>query len=269
MHSTRMRLRTEGTLFALVLTAVLLGPRPGAAQVRVLVVDSLSGLPVPGASVQLLDPEGLILTGALSSQSGYAVLQNQDLGSTIRVRAFGYETWTGPMTDRPIARLVPDALRVDSLVVEVDSRSGLSQYRRRSQEFTGIFMDPAEVYLKSKYGVIEVFRFLREEGVRLFPTGSTRELRPREHNSPGGSLQGIRSNLGSGCLNVRLNNRPVRRPRWDRYPLDGLLPKDIMAVEIYRHFGEVPPELRANAGIGITPCGLIVIWTTEAWSGGS
>ena len=34
---------------------------------------------------------------------------------------------------------------------------------------------------------------------------------------------------------------------------------------VYRYFGEVPPELRHQAGIEDTPCGLVVIWTTVAW----
>jgi hypothetical protein len=42
---------------------------------------------------------------------------------------------------------------------------------------------------------------------------------------------------------------------------------DPFDVEIYRHFGEVPERLRKDAfpPSAMVPCGLVVIWTGEAW----
>jgi hypothetical protein len=50
--------------------------------------------------------------------------------------------------------------------------------------------------------------------------------------------------------------------------MESLLPQDLMAVEIYRYFGEVPEGLRHNAAVGGKLCGLIVIWTREGWGPG-
>ncbi len=77
----------------------------------------------------------------------------------------------------------------------------------------------------------------------------------------------IVTSLGTGCVRYRINNLRVRDASWNEWPLGSLLPQDVMAVEVYRYFGEVPEHMRKDAypPEAILPCGLVVIWTKEAW----
>ncbi|NQU44824.1 hypothetical protein HQ520_16160 [bacterium] len=209
------------------------------------------------ALVQTLDSASVVLTGGLSDIEGSVRLARGESARSLRVEAMGYavavEALSGPDVT---VRLATQPLEVAGLIVEVESRSGLSQFSRRREAGRGLFLDPFDVHLKSKYGVREVFRDLDK-------------VRRTDWSSRGPRIV---SGLGRGCFSYRLNNLPVRvewgRNPWETYPLDGVLPGDLMAVEIYRYFGEVPEELQHNAGIGGDMCGLIVIWTREGWGGG-
>jgi hypothetical protein len=68
-----------------------------------------------------------------------------------------------------------------------------------------------------------------------------------------GPVPNVRTYLGTGCLSYMIDGRVYRRPSWSSgsiwldYPFDTLFGRDLVAVEIYRHISEVPPEIRNAA----------------------
>ncbi len=239
---------------ALLLALFAVSPLSMKAQAIVVrAVDDVSGLPIPQALVILLDATGAEL-GRRTSDIDGVVRWSGVRAAVVRVVAVGYAPLEMPPTETEvIARLEVRPIELEGLVGRVDGTSGASQFSRRRSLGRGIFLDPVDVALKSRYGVREVFRDV--EGVR------------RTEWSGGGPK--IVSSLGGGCFGYRLNDLPVRvdsgRNAWETYPLDGILPNDLVAVEVYRYFGEVPEDLRHNAAIGGGLCGLIVLWTREGW----
>lgn len=236
----------------------LLIPFGGSAQVVVRVIDDYSDLPIPEALVQLLDADGNVLDGVQTGADGVARVGRGEEGSMIRVQSLGFRSVDVPATDSvAVVRLAALPLELEGLNAEVEGRSGISQFSRRRARGAGIFLDPADVKLTARHDVRDVFRDLDK-------------VRRTNWSFRGPKIV---SGLGSGCFNYRLNNLPVRPGSggnpWDAWPLETLRPRDVMAVEVYRYFGEVSEELRHNGAVGGGLCGLIVIWTREAWWDGS
>lgn len=232
--------------------------RPASGQITVRVTDSRSGNPVPLAAVQSMTEGGNVFQTQSTNTDGVARLVSAPAVRFVKVMALGYATVVVEFDGAPDleVRLQPRALEIDSLTVVVERSGpipGRLEFSRRREDHSGIFLDPFDVGLKSKYGVVEVFREL--EGIRRTGWSGSRMM-PR-----------IVSNLGAGCLLYRINNRRVKNANWNSWPLSSLLPQDVMAIEIYRYFGEVPPELRKDAWPpdALHPCGLVLIWTTGAW----
>ena len=231
---------------------------PASAQITVRVMDSISGNPVPLAAVQSLTEGENVLETQSTSIDGVARLMSTSAVHSVKVMALGYVTVVVELdgsSDLEVS-LRPQALELDSLTIEVERSGpipGRLEFSRRRRDNSGIFLDPFDVGIKSRYGVVELFREL--EGIRRTRWGGSR------------IMPTIVSNLGRGCLLYRLNNLRVKNANWNRWPLSSLLPQDVMAVEIYRYFGEVPQELQKDAWPpnAMSPCGLVLIWTKEAW----
>ena len=256
-------MRKTGTLqwhsvwLTVVVAIVAAFPSSASSQLRVRVIDASSRNPVPLAAVQTTSVAGQVLETRSTSLDGVAILSALPDAHAVRVNALGYADAVieiDGVTELDVL-LEPVPIRIDSLAVIVESTRSLPgrlQFTQRRSDHRGIFLDPFDVGIKSKYGVVEVFREL--EGIRRVGWGGSR-IMPR-----------IVSNLGSGCFNYRINNQRVRNGSWNQWPLSSLLPKDVMAVEIYRYMGEVPQELLRDASPPTgRSCGLILIWTKEAW----
>jgi hypothetical protein len=243
--------------------AVCLTSGAVGAQIVVHVTDAPTGNPLPLAAVQSLDAGGRVLETQSSGNDGRVTLQNFPDIRIVRVTALGYVTGTAEIRGnrsygaRTVSvPLTPDAFELDSVTVEVEGGvvlPGRLQFTQRRDAQSGIFLDPFDVGLKSKYGVVHVFAEL--DGVRRVRWGGAK-LMPT-----------IVTSLGTGCVRYRLNNLRVRNSSWNAWPLGSLLPQDVMAVEVYRYFGEVPEHMRKDAypPEATHPCGLVVIWTKEAW----
>jgi hypothetical protein len=248
---------TSLTLEALVFLLALILPLNGEAQMTVRVVDQRSGFPIPLASVVFSGADGRALVNRLTNDDGITRVEDV-LGAThLTIEALGYQAVSIALpSDRDVRiRLHAAPIDLDSLRVTVrSSNNGRTQFSLRRQQGDGIFLDPLDVSQKIKHRVSDIFYEM--PGVRR--SFSTSDGEPK-----------LIPSLGRGCLNFRVDNQPVRlrtgQTPWANWPLSSVLPSDVMAVEVYRFFGEVPLELRHEAAIGGGPCGLVVIWTKVGW----
>jgi len=241
----------------LLLGALCLSFIPASAQIVVRVIDAPSGNPLPLATVQSVDANGRVIETQSTDNTGTVRLGDVAAVRGVKVTALAYATQE--LDIQPTRaygarifeiKLIPTAFELEGLTVDVDATTqlpGRLPFTDRRASRTGIFLDPFDVGIKSKYGVVQVFTQL--EGIRRTNFGGPRQMPT------------IVTNMGTGCVKYRLNNSRVRDPSWNRWPLSGLLPQDVMAVEIYRHFGEVPAHMQKDAwppGANQL-CGLVVI----------
>lgn len=275
-----MRARCSGR-FPIAL-AILLGAPLGAqapaadtldqAIVGVLVDDS-DNRPIATATVTLLrGPDRL--ASATTDADGRFVLPVPLPGFyRLEARRLGYaltesqlvEVETG-LTLTVEFRILPDAILMAPLLVTARSDQGRSIFERRRREWgRGVFMTPAMVdSINPRNHPAEVFRG-RDD---MFLSWATAPVASGHHSL----IPRMRTFKGWGCLEYMVDKVPVRRrpldpaPLWATYPLDGLRPDDIVAVELYRYAGEAPPELRRFATRRDTAmCGLVVFWTRAGW----
>lgn len=244
-------LRRTVRCFSLVVGFLAMRTPPAQAQTVVQVIDGRSGNPVPQALIQ----SDSLSRGYLTDIAGRTVLPIR--AGDVTISALSYRTTTVSLngTVQLEVRLEPVGLELDSLVVDIDQAStGRAIFSERRARGQGIFLDPGIVQLKIKHRVSDLFYDL--EGVRGQLSPASGERIPV-------------STLGTGCFAYLLNSKRVPtdgvRDPWRAWPLSSLTPEDIMAVEIYRYIGEVPPELRRFAEVDLKLCGLIVIWAREAW----
>lgn len=237
------------------LLSLWVGPFGLAAQVELRVTEEESGLPIAFPTVSVLGQDGQEIASLLGDAQGLVVLPIT--GQTAVVGALGFLEARVDLPDSGTVAVVLQArpIELDGLTAAVEGR-GRSAFSERRARGAGLFLDPADVQLKVKYHVTDAFRDL--PGVR------------RSMGSSG--LPELVSSLGPGCFMYRLDNTPLKGMEdlggraWRVFPLSMVTTENVMAIEVYRYFGEVPPELRHQAsGGGGRLCGLIIIWTTVAW----
>ncbi len=226
-------------------------------ELRIRVVDAISRLAVAFPQVEALG-RGEDVRGAwVASAGGVLDVTLPDGTQAIRVTALGFapRVILPPEGSEVEIALDTRPIPLDSLVVEA-AANGRAEFSARRERGSGVFLDPVDIQTKIKYRVTDAFYDV-----------------PRVRMSFAESRNGfpnLRSQLGAGCFVYRLDNRVLRdlpegSAAWDAWPLSMVTTENVMAMEIYRYFGEVPPELRHQAGIKDAPCGLVVIWTTVAW----
>lgn len=243
-------------LFAFAVGA--LAPTTLSAQVELRVVEDRSGLAIAFPLVRMLDATGVEVGQVVGTATGIVELEAPAVATTLAIEALSFISRrievpdsVGPTT----VRLEPIPIPLDSILVDGRQRTGRSEFSTRRAAGSGLFLDPADVQLKVEYHMTDAFRDL--PGVRRSIVGAS-------------GLPRLISSLGSGCFAVRLDNIPLRTSAdsggvWDEWPLNLVTTENVMAMEVYRYFGEVPPELRHQATVGDRMCGLIIIWTTVAW----
>ena len=248
-----------GVVPCLFVPALAVSARDCHAQIRVHVEDRTSGLPLPEAAVRVISADSSVIAVGLTGAHGQVILPDSTQAATwVRAEALGYEASTVAVLGNGSVKIRLTAVPIDldslQVIVSGEQRSGRSQFAERLSTARGIFLDPVDVALKIRHRVTDVFYDI--PGIRRSFTTSDGEPR-------------LIPSMGRGCLNFRLNNVPVRgragQTTWSTWPLSSVFPSDVMAVEIYRYFGEVPLELRHDAAIGGGPCGLVIIWTKVGW----
>jgi hypothetical protein len=242
-------------LFASVATA-------GAQSVRVTVTDGGSGAPVAGAMVRVESDSGTLVRAGFSDERGTITLALRDPGRyAVTATRGGYLPSTQPLlfeaegNARVTLAMRPSPLTLDTLrVIAPPTRAemGSQTFDRRKANGRGIYLDSAYIAQRSARHAAELLESV--PGIDVLPVhGRTGWRRPV-------------SRMGGRCLNYLVNGLPYYGG-WPRFSTleETLRRNSVVAVEVYRVFDEVPPELQRYAR---TPraCGLIVYWTADGWT---
>lgn len=243
-------------------------------------------LPLSGASVQLLDARGDELDRIVVSNSAGTFAMRVEPGRyTLRIRRIGFNPLVTPVISLAANEVFEATYRVSPVAVRLATqritekrnlewgRDGFA--RRKALNLGGLFLARSELADRDPTIFATMMRGL--EGINV--DGASR----------------ITSTEGWRCVYFMVNKIPVSSvpfgvPGSTMYPtLEDLVPTghDVMAIEVYREFKEVPPELRldawpgSNAGVNTErarpnvgvggrsssdkPCGLVSVWTRAAW----
>jgi hypothetical protein len=239
------------------LVCALLAASPAAAQaVRVSVVDAATGAPVPEALVRVEAGDGSLAGATFTGEDGAATVRLRE-GGGYRVVAErgGYERTAQtlavgpggtvdvrlPMAQRPFA--------IDTVQVIARSRNetGQEAFERRRRMNDGVFLDSAYLAQRRTPSLTD---FL--VGVPGFTTWAGRNGRQ------------VRPDRGWRCMVTLLDGDPP--PVGEERRLERMIfTRDVIAMEVYREYAEVPPEFREHARRGIYPCGVLLYWTRVGW----
>jgi hypothetical protein len=285
----------SSALFA-VLLAMLTATPASAQAIRGHLIDDSNQVPVGGAIITVLIGEVRGIQ-TLTGDDGSFVIALDAWGTyQLEAMRIGYKTTTSQpfLVERSDTltvdfRILPDAVLLSPLLVTARSNRGRDTFYRRMENWDrGIFITPAMVDSIQPRHPAEV---LRKQPKIWLSWGWGRD--PWSGHS--GPVPNIRTFMGmTGCVSYMIDGRPVRRPRfaqgpmWLDWPLSTLTGEEIVAVEVYRHIGEVPDEIRNAADEvfngqtapdvpSITggkrvqqdflseTCGIINFWTRVGW----
>ncbi|HST61292.1 MAG TPA: carboxypeptidase-like regulatory domain-containing protein [Longimicrobium sp.] len=245
------------TAFRLLLLAacVMLAASPASAQrLRVTLTDAETGRPVAGAMVRVQDVSGTVVAGAFTNGDGVVRVRITVAGPhTVHAAPTGYVAASQPVAvgaegEAVLAlAMAPKPFGLDTLVVvrAVGPERGGEAFARRQSNGRGVFLDSAYVASKNVpfvsdllYGVPDVY--LQARGHYFHP----------------------RSQRSWGCMVQLVDGLPYYGawPAFERNLFRALRIDRVVAVEVYREFDEVPPELQPYAW-GERRCGLILYWT--------
>lgn len=278
MHSVRLLLAT--------IAFTLAGASPLSAQMihgRLLQEGTLS--PLAGASVQLLDGQGNELNRLVTTNTAGTFAMRVEPGRyTLRIRRIGFQPLVTPAISLAANEVFEGTYRISPVTIRLATERitakrnlewGRDSFARRKALGQGIFLGRSDLSEKDQRDFASLLHGV--DGVRVEGYGK------------------IVSTEGWRCLYFMVNKVPVSSvpggvPGSTTYPtLEDLVPTghDVMAIEVYREFKEVPPEFKLDAwpgSAGMTaprarpstgiqvgrqqqdaPCGLISVWTRAAW----
>jgi hypothetical protein len=203
---------------------------------------------------------------------------------TLRIRRIGFSPLVTPVIRleadevfEATYRISPVAVRLatERITAKRNLELGRDGFERRKALGQGVFLARSELNDKEQRDFASLLQGVG--GIRVEGLGK------------------ITSTEGWRCLYFMVNKVPVSSvpggiPGQTTYPtLEDLVPTghDVMGIEVYREFKEVPvefkldawpnsagkadPRARPNRGISVgrqqqdTPCGLVSVWTRAAW----
>ena len=276
-----------GLLVALLLTAPVASV--SAQTVHGTLVDEDSQEGVEGATVLLLGAAEDTLHSTLTDSLGHFTVAIPGVGAYfLEASRIGYGTTrsqsfnvTSPDTTTVTFFVSTQAILLDPIVVGIPTVIGSEVFQTRLTAGDGIFFTPEMVdSLRPVRHVGELFEHTDDEVFLTWGFG-------RREDGGYGPIPRIRSYRGaSGCLSYIVDRTPVPDPffagvssPWGVAPLSELTPEDLVAVEIYRGWFEVPSDyedqILANT-LGTRrklrdmrkgECGIVVLWTERGWNG--
>ena len=273
-------------LASIVAFAIAGAATPLSAQIihgRLLQEGTLA--PLTGASVQLLDASGNELNRLVTTNEAGTFAMRVDPGRyTLRIRRIGFSPLVTPVINLAENEVFEGTYRISPVAVRLATERitakrslewGRDGFARRKALGQGIFLGRSDLNEKDQRDFASLLTGV--DGIRVEGFGK------------------VTSTEGWRCLYFMVNKVPVSSvpgavPGSSTYPtLEDLVPTghEVMAIEVYREFKEVPPELKLDAwpgsagvaapravpnrGIQVgrrqqdTPCGLISVWTRAAW----
>lgn len=246
------------------LLILLLAVTPAAAQtVRVTVADAASGAPVEGAMVRIEDAEGELAQAGFTDRRGEVRLRLDDPGpysvSASRAgytpAAQGVAVARGGETGAAL-RLVARPFVLDTVTVMGAAKGevGRQTFLRRQATGNGVYLDSS--YVARRRATYPGDLLYSIPGIEVTVERRTGVRRPS-------------TRLGNRCLQFLVNGLPFYGG-WPRFvPLEETLRRtDVVAVEVYREFSEVPRELQRYAW-SRGQCGVVVYWTEDGWHSAS
>ena len=283
----RFRLLAPGLVAGLLAWAAV----PASAQIihGKLLADGLN-TPIEGASVTLLDARGNELDRLVTTNKNGSFFMRVTAGRyMLRLRRIGYTPLTTSMITLGENEVFEGTFRVSPVAVRLATQRitarpnlewGRDGYTRRKAMGQGVFLARADLATKDQTNISWLLRNV--PGIEVLGDGQVR------------SLEGWR------CLYFVMNGIPVpfdpfSVPGQSMYPtLHDLVPTgdDVMGIEVYREFKEVPEQWRMDAWpdsevrdrnarttarvrlplgaqprdkINNPPCGLVAVWTRAAW----
>jgi hypothetical protein len=259
--------------------------RPLAAQmIHGRLVQDGTLVPLTGATVQLMDAEGREMDRVVVTNEAGTFAMRVDPGRyTLRIRRIGFNPLTTPVISLQENEVFEGTYRVSPATIRLATERitakrslefGRVGFARRKELGKGVFLNRSMLEEKDQREFSYLMRGV--DGIKVDAGGR------------------ITSTEGWRCLYFMVNKVPVTSvpggtPGSTMWPtLEDLVPTghDVMAIEVYREFTEVPPEFRLDAWPGSSagqravpsngtlsrrsraedrPCGLVSVWTRAAW----
>jgi Carboxypeptidase regulatory-like domain len=243
---------------------------------------------IEGATIALLSSSRATLATTLTDSVGEFRVEVPGFGAYfIRAEHLGYGSVSTPSfnitgTEADTVTLTfyvtPQAIALDPILVGIPSVLGVDLFEERRTTGTGVFFTPEMIdSIRPTEHVGEIFRHAEDDIFLTWGWG----LREGDGYGP---IPSIRAYRGTGCLNYIVDRTPVPEPFYDGVssvwgvaPLRTLKPEDLVAIEIYRGWWEVPKDyedqILANTlgtrrklrDMRLGECGVVVIWTDEGW----
>ena len=278
--------RSAGPLLAALMLAA--SARPAYAQsVRGVLLDAITTRPIFQARIGLVDSLGVEVASVMTDSSGRFLIASRTPGQyRMNIRRIGYERATSGAISFQNEKVWQLTLELAPLSTELEPVTirertarqwAVDGFRERQALGRGIFLDHLDILAQDPVYIADLFRGMPGMRIELSGSGPT-----------------VESRQGRGCLKMFVNWMPLESLSENGHRTMELPPpKEVMGVEVYREFKEVPqalrhyarssppppPELlvlragRANAAArpperGVTPgqCGLVLIWTKATWN---
>lgn len=276
---------------ALLLVSLLLFSVPvGGQTITGTLVDDDTQEGIDAATITLLGSTRNRIRSTLTDSLGNFVLPVPNLGAYyLEAERIGYGTTVSQSfnvaaTDTTTVTffLAVAAVRLEPIVVGIPTVIGSEVFAQRMATGQGVFFTPTMIdSLRPTQYVGEIFRHADDDIFLTWQWGLS-------ENGRYGPIPKIRSFRGKeGCLNYIVDRTPVPAPLfegvrsvWGVVPLADLEPEDLVAIEIYRSWSEVPEDYeqqilantlstrQALRDMRRAECGVVVIWTERGWTGG-
>ena len=279
---SRLRVRPSFVFAVLACAAV-----PANAQViRGTLVDDGTLERVGGATVHLRAEDGRALDRTLTDALGIFYFDVEIGPYRLAAERIGFQPTESFLFHVEVYdtldvefRIAQQAVMLSPLVVSVGLPSGRELFEKRVETEDGFFFTPEMVdSLRPETYASEIFRHAERTVMHTW-----RRVRGEDGNHR--VVTGFRTTLGrEGCLHWIVDHTPVPEPFWASSvwgvpPLMDLQPEDLVAIEMYRAWHEVPEDFRegirirtvregqAMTRINRKECGIVIIWTRDGWEG--